>query len=66
MNWTEPQTVIASPHFPRYTHDSGMAGDETGNLVPLHTLVGFGVPWNLAEVNDWGQWDLYGVWLDSQ
>ncbi len=65
MNWADPQTVIPSPEFPPYTHDGGIAGDETGNLVPSHPLVGFGVPWNLADVNNWGQWDLYGVRLDA-
>ena len=66
MTWADPQTVIPSSQFPPYTHDGGIAGDETGNLVPSHTLVGFGVPWDLANVNNWGQWDLYGVWLDGQ
>jgi hypothetical protein len=50
--WADPQTIISSPLFVPYTHDGGMAGDETGNLVPSHTLVGFGAPWNLADVNN--------------
>jgi hypothetical protein len=65
MIWADPQNVIPASQFPPYTHDGGMAGDETGNLVPMHTLVGFGAPWNLADVNNWGQWDLYGMWLDG-
>ena len=65
MNWTEPQSVIPSSDFPPFTHDGGIAGDETGNLVPPPTLVGFGAPWDLADVNNWGQWDLYGVWVEQ-
>jgi hypothetical protein len=65
MNWSSPQTVFGPSEFPLYTHDGGVAGDETGNLVSPHTLVGFGAPYNLADVNHWGQWDLYGVWLDA-
>jgi hypothetical protein len=64
MNWSTPQTVIPSTEFPVYTHDVGIAGDETGNIVAPHTLVGFGSPYNLANVNNWGQWDLYGVYVN--
>jgi hypothetical protein len=59
MHWNSPQTVIPPSEFPVYTHDAGMAGDETGNIVSPHTLVGFGAPYNLANVNNWGQWDLF-------
>jgi hypothetical protein len=64
MHWSSPQTVISPSEFPLYTHDAGMAGDETGNIVSLHTLVGFGAPYGLANVNNWGQWDLYGVFVN--
>ncbi len=64
LNWAVPQSVIPSPEFPPFAHDGGIAGDETGNLAPGPALVGFGSPWNLADVNNWGQWDLYGVWLE--
>lgn len=64
MNWSMPQTAIPPGEFPVYTHNAGMAGDETGNIVAPHTLVGFGAPYNLANVNNWGQWDLYGVYVN--
>jgi len=64
INWSAPQTVIPPSEFPVYTHDPGMAGDETGNIVSPHTLVGFGAPYSLADVNNWGQWDLYGVYVN--
>lgn len=61
MHWNAPQMVIPPSEFPVYTHDAGMAGDETGNVVVPDTLVGFGAPYSLTNVNNWGQWDLYGV-----
>ena len=64
INWTVPQSVFPPAQFPSYTHDGGIAGDETGNLISPHTLVGFGAPYDLNNVNNWAQWDLYGVWLD--
>lgn len=64
MTWTDPQPVFPSGQFPPYSHDGGIAGDETGNLITPHTLAGFGAPWDLADVNNWAEWDLYGVWLD--
>ena len=64
MNWTVPQSVFPASEFPPYTHDCGIAGDETGNLITPHTLVGFGAPYDLNDVNNWAQWDLYGAWLD--
>ena len=51
--------------FPPYTHNPGMAGDEAENIVLPHTLVGFGAPYGLADVNNWGQWDLYGVYVNA-
>ncbi len=64
LTWSVPQDVFPGA-FPAYTHDAGMAGDETGNLVPARTLVGFGAPYGLADVNDWAKWDLYGTYMDS-
>ena len=64
MNWSMPQTAIPPSEFAVYTHNAGMAGDETGNIVAPHTLVGFGAPYNLSNVNNWGQWDLYGVYVN--
>ncbi|HXY50305.1 MAG TPA: hypothetical protein VEI01_12695 [Terriglobales bacterium] len=64
INWSAPQTVIPSSPFPPYTHDVGMAGDATGSIVTPHTLVGFAAPYKLADVNHWGQWDLYGVYVN--
>jgi hypothetical protein len=64
INWSSPEPVIPSSGFPVYTHDAGMAGDETGNIVSPDTMVGFGAPYGLANVNNWGQWDLYGVYVN--
>jgi hypothetical protein len=64
VHWSSPQTVIPPSEFPVYSHDAGMAGDETGNIVAPHLLVGFGAPYGLANVNNWGQWDLYGVFVN--
>lgn len=65
VNWTPLQTVFPASEFPVYSHDGGMAGDENGNLITPNTLVGFGAPYNLANVNNWGQWNLYGAYVDS-
>jgi len=64
LQWSVPESVFPPSKFPPYTHDCGIAGDETGNLITPHALVGFGAPYDLADVNNWGQWDLYGAWLD--
>lgn len=64
MNWTVPQAVFPSGQFPQYGHDAGIAGDETGNLASASALVGFGVPYGLADADDWGHWDLYGGYID--
>jgi hypothetical protein len=64
ITWEVVQTVIPRSEFPPYTHNPGMAGDEMGNIVSPHTLVGFGAPYGLADVNNWGQWDLYGAYVD--
>jgi hypothetical protein len=42
-----------------------MAGDEVANVVSPNTLIGFGAPYGLAGVNNWGQWDLYGVFVNG-
>ncbi len=64
ITWTSPETVIPSSEFPLYTHDVGVAADETGNIVKSRALIGFGAPYKLATVNNWGQWDLYGVYVN--
>jgi hypothetical protein len=64
MRWSSPQAVIPPSEFPLYTHDAGMAGDETGNIASPNTMVGFGAPYGLANANNWGQWDLYGVYVN--
>lgn len=64
MNWTSPQSVFPSGQFPQYGHDAGIAGDESGNLASPSALVGFGVPYGLADADDWGHWDLYGAYAD--
>ena len=64
--WGPIQTVIPAGTFPQYTHNAGVASDETGHMLPSQTLVGFGAPYNLAHVNSLGNWDLYGVLLDAQ
>jgi hypothetical protein len=66
INWSAPEIVIPPSQFPLYTHDAGVAGDVTGNIVAPHTLVGFGAPYDLTQVNDWGQWDLYGVYVNPR
>jgi len=64
MNWSAPQAVYPPGQFPQYGHDAGIAGDETGNLAPSSALVGFGVPYGLADADNWGHWDLYGSYID--
>jgi hypothetical protein len=64
LNWTQPEAVYASSAFPPYTHDAGMAGDETGNLTTAPTLFGFGAPYDLSNANTWAKWDLYGGYID--
>jgi hypothetical protein len=34
------------------------------NIVSPHTLIGFGAPCDLADVNNCGRWDLYGVYVN--
>jgi hypothetical protein len=65
FTWTMPETVLPSSEFPPYTHDVGIAGDETGTLAVSPALVGFGAPYDLGHQNDWAQWNLYGVYLDN-
>lgn len=65
MNWAAPQAVYPSEQFPQYGHDAGIAGDETGNLTSPQTMVGFGVPYGLANADNWGHWDLYGAYIDG-
>src|SRR5579872_1611120 len=65
MTWTTPQGVYPSGQFPQYGHDAGIAGDETGILASPSALVGFGVPYGLADVDNWGHWDLYGGYIDA-
>jgi len=64
IKWTSPETVVQDSEFPLYTHDVGVAGDETGKIVTSHALLGFGAPYKLAAVNNWGQWDLYGMYVN--
>lgn len=64
MDWTTPHSVFPSGQFPQYGHDAGIAGDETGNLASSTALVGFGVPYGLADADNWGHWDLYGGYID--
>jgi hypothetical protein len=65
LTWTVPEPVLPSPGFPPYTHDAGIAGDETGILAPSPGLVGFGAPYDLADTTKWAQWNLYGAYLDN-
>jgi hypothetical protein len=61
LTWTVPQNVFPSSRFPPYTHDAGIAGDETGVLISSPTLTGFGAPYNLTDRNSWAKWNLYSV-----
>ena len=65
MSWSAFQTIIDVPAFPDYANNVGAVGDETGNTVPLPTLVAFGAQYDLSSYNNWGQWDLYGVFVDG-
>ncbi|MFZ0732778.1 MAG: hypothetical protein WAM79_10685 [Candidatus Sulfotelmatobacter sp.] len=64
MSWTAPQAVYPSGQFPQYAHDAGIAGDEIGNVASPSALVGFGVPYGLADADNWGHWDLYAGYVD--
>jgi beta-xylosidase len=66
LTWGPIQTVIPAGTFPQFTHNAGVASDQTGQILPSKTLVGFGAPYNLAQVNSLGNWDLYGVVIDSR
>jgi hypothetical protein len=65
LAWSVPETVFPASIFPRYTHDAGIAADETGNLVPTPTLIGFGAPYDLADANHWAEWNLYAAYIDD-
>ena len=66
LTWGPIQTMIPAGTFPQYTHNAGVASHEAGHILPSKALVGFGAPYNLASVNSLGNWDLYGVVVDSQ
>ena len=65
MSWSSFQTIIDVAAFPDYANNVGAAGDEMGNTVPPPTLVAFGAQYDLSSYNNWGQWDLYGVFVDG-
>jgi beta-xylosidase len=65
LTWGPIESVIGAGAFPPFTHNAGASADEAGQLLPSKTLVGFGAPYNLAHVNSLGNWDLYGVVVDS-
>ena len=65
MSWGAFETIIDVAHFPDYANNVGAAGDETGNALLSPILVGFGAPYDLNGFNNWGQWDLYGVFVNS-
>lgn len=63
ISWSAFQTIIDVKAFPDYANNVGAAGDETGNTVASPTLVAFGAQYDLSSYNNWGQWDLYGVFV---
>ncbi len=63
--WTVPQNVFPPSTFPSYSHDAGIAADETGNVVLGRALVGFGAPYGLVDANTWAQWNLYGGYVNA-
>ena len=67
LTWGTTQTLNPAGRFPPYTHNAGEGSDETGHLIPAasKTIIGFGAPYSLSQVNSLGNWDLYGVFVDS-
>ena len=65
LSWGAFATIIDADAFPDYANNVGAVGDEMGNAVPSQTLVAFGAPYGLSVYDNWGQWDLYGVMVDS-
>ncbi len=66
MTWSAPENALPSAKFPPFAHDSGLAGDENGNLEKPHTLVSFSSPYDMGAKSEWGKWDLFGAFVDLE
>jgi len=64
INWINEQTIIPEEIFPDWSHNVGVSSDRTGTLIPGKQLIGFGTPYDLRLNDVWGQWDLYGIFID--
>ena len=72
VKWTSSQIISDEDHFPKWTNNVGMSGDEKGHLIGNKALVAYGAPFDLSPQyinNDcnispspycWGHWDLFG------
>ena len=72
VTWSPSQTLIDNDHFPHFSNNVGMSGDDQGHLIPnANILISYGAPYDLSSKygNDcnvfpspycWAHWDLYG------
>jgi hypothetical protein len=62
ITWSKPKTIISEKNFPKYTHNSGTSGDNQGFLIDGEDpIIGFGAPYNLSSLDEWGKWNLFGI-----
>jgi hypothetical protein len=60
--WSKPKTIIPEGNFPRFTHNSGTSSDNQGFLIDDEDpMLGFGAPYDLSPMDEWGKWNLFGM-----
>jgi hypothetical protein len=64
LHWSKAEVLITNGQFLPYVNNAGVTTDQTGNMLPGKTIIGFGRPYSQAGI-DAGLFDLYGVWMDD-
>lgn len=73
VNWSSPIDLCDSLHFPSFSHNIGVSGDEHGHLLPEGVIVAYGgfhsgandvlEAFHTPQDSGWGRWDMLGHFL---
>jgi hypothetical protein len=59
ITWSNSTTIIPQYAVPQWSHNIGVGGTRTGDLIKENNFVAYGAPFDLVKNPSWGYWDLY-------
>jgi hypothetical protein len=59
LHWDAPKTICDKACLPDFASNVGVSGDERGHIFGSELLLGYGAPYDLGSVDNWGKWHLW-------